>query len=97
MMMLDVVFQTTLLWLPILITMVLIAAVLVYLVVKAHKRKVETGNEGLIGEHGIYQGGGKAFVRGEIWKVEHEDEIDKGDKVDVVGVDRMVLRIRKAT
>jgi membrane-bound serine protease (ClpP class) len=81
--------------LPIAAVVIVIVAFLVWLTVKAHKRKVETGTQGIVGEKGIYKGGGKAFVHGELWYVEDAGGLAEGDKVVVEQVDRMLLRVRK--
>ncbi len=39
---------------------------------------------------------GMVFVRGEIWQAEAEGEIASGDRIEVVGVDGLRLRVRKA-
>jgi membrane-bound serine protease (ClpP class) len=93
--MIEIILITTLIWLPLIVVIALIVAFLVYLVVKAHGRKVETGNEGLLGEAGIYKGDGKVFIHGELWKVESHDQLNVGDKIVVEGVERMLLRVRK--
>jgi len=87
--------QQLAIWLPGAVAVVIIVAFLVLLAVRAHKRKVTTGNAGIIGETGIYRGGGKVFVHGELWTVESREGLAEGDKVVVEGVERMILRVRK--
>jgi membrane-bound serine protease (ClpP class) len=71
-----------------------------YLVFRSHKAKPALGIEGLIGEIGVVREKlaprGTVFVHGENWKAEASDQIEPGDKVEVVGVDRMVLRVKRA-
>ena len=87
--------EMLLVWVPIGIVVVLICAVLAYLTVKAHRRKVETGNEGLVGEVGTMQGG-KIFVHGELWHIsESVGDPGEGDSVVVEAVERMTVRVRK--
>jgi membrane-bound serine protease (ClpP class) len=86
--------ESFVLWLPVTAVSVLIVVFLIYLSIRAHRRKVETGNEGLIGEEGVYRGGGKAFIHGELWRVEGEG-LDEGDEIVVEDIDRMTLRVRK--
>ena len=82
-------------WVPVGIVVVLLCAVLAYLTVKAHQRKVETGFEGLVGEVGTVQGG-KVFVHGELWSVSAaEGDPGEGDSVVVEAVERMAVRVRK--
>jgi membrane-bound serine protease (ClpP class) len=71
-----------------------------YLVFRSQKAKPSLGSEGLVGEIGVVRQRlaprGNVFVHGEYWKAEADDEIDVGDRVEVIGVDRMVLRVRRA-
>jgi membrane-bound serine protease (ClpP class) len=71
-----------------------------YLVFRSQKAKPSLGSEGLVGEIGVVRqrlaSRGNVFVHGEYWKAEADDEIDVGDRVEVIGVDRMVLRVRRA-
>jgi membrane-bound serine protease (ClpP class) len=54
----------------------------------------------LIGEVGVVreklQPRGSVFVHGEYWKAEADGEIESGDKVEVVDIDRMVLKVKRA-
>ena len=72
-----------------------------YLVFRSQKAKPTLGFEGLIGEVGEVRDklspAGRVFVHGEYWKAEAENEIDIGEKVQVVEVDGMVLKVRRAT
>ena len=71
-----------------------------YLVFRSQKAKPTLGIEGLIGEIGVVreklQPRGSVFVHGEYWRAEADDEIETGDKVKVVGIDRMVLKVKRA-
>jgi membrane-bound serine protease (ClpP class) len=70
-----------------------------YLVVRSQRSKPTLGLEGLLGEIGEVRGKlnptGKVFVHGEYWNAEGEGEIDIGEKVEVVGVEGMRLRVRR--
>ena len=70
-----------------------------YLVFRSQKAKPTLGIDGLIGEVGVVREKlaprGSVFVHGEYWKAEANDEIDAGEKVEVVGVDRMMLRVKR--
>jgi membrane-bound serine protease (ClpP class) len=70
-----------------------------YLVFRSQKAKPSLGIEGLIGEIGVVRERlaprGNVFVHGEYWKAEADKEIEVGDRVEVIGVDRMVLKVRK--
>ena len=71
-----------------------------YLVFRSQKAKPSLGMEGLIGEIGVAREKldprGNVFVHGEYWKAQADEEIMAGDKVEVVGIDRMVLKVRRA-
>ncbi len=79
---------------PLAVAFALITLFLLRLVIKAHLRKVETGNEGLVGERGVIKGG-KVFVHGELWGVEDITGLNEGDSVKVVAVNRMSLQVKK--
>lgn len=64
-------------------------------VLRAHRRKVSTGVEGLIGEIGTAEGTDQIFVHGEVWKAMSAEPLRKGDRVEVTGIDRLTLRVRK--
>ncbi len=71
-----------------------------YLVFRSQKAKPTLGMEGMIGELGVVreklQPRGTVFVHGEYWKAEADGEIETGDKVEVVSIDRMVLKVKRA-
>jgi membrane-bound serine protease (ClpP class) len=71
-----------------------------YLVFRSQKEKVTLGVEGLIGEIGLVKDKlsptGRVFVHGETWRAEAGNEIDVSEKVEVVGVEGMVLKVRRA-
>ncbi|RMD84572.1 MAG: nodulation protein NfeD [Candidatus Dadabacteria bacterium] len=79
-----------------------VLAFIVYSVVKAHKRKVATGIEGLIGQKGRAVSNiaekGKIFVNGEYWNATVKSGvISKGSSVEVKEVlDGMVLVVEEA-
>jgi membrane-bound serine protease (ClpP class) len=72
-----------------------------YLVLRTQKGKKTLGSEGLIGEIGEARTAlnptGRIFVHGEQWTAEGEGEIGAGEKVEVVGVDGMRLKVRRAS
>jgi membrane-bound serine protease (ClpP class) len=73
---------------------------LVFLVIRAHARKIVTGKEGLVGESGVAQTdldpGGKVFVHGEIWEAEAEGHVAKGTKVKVLEVgEGLKIKVKK--
>ncbi|NIP39201.1 MAG: hypothetical protein GWM89_09155 [Candidatus Dadabacteria bacterium] len=75
----------------------------VYSLMKARQLRVETGNEGLIGDVGEVintingvNGAGKIYVLGEYWDAESDEVINKGEKVEITGVvSNMKLKVKK--
>lgn len=63
--------------------------------IRAHRRKVSTGREGIIGAEGEVREGGMVFVEGELWRVECQQPLQTGDKVRVKAVDGMRLKVEK--
>ncbi|MGH7831842.1 MAG: NfeD family protein [Candidatus Binatia bacterium] len=73
-----------------------------YLVFKSQRRKPSLGHEGMIGEIGEVRvklnPSGKVFVHGEYWNAETEEgEVEVGEKVEVVGLEGMRLRVRRVS
>lgn len=70
-------------------------------VVEAHRHRLATGREGLIGETGIAQSSiataGKVFIHGEYWDAFSDEAIAAGDHVVVDAIDGMRLKVRKMT
>lgn len=66
---------------------------------KAQRRKVLTGKEGLIGEKGYattdIDGTGQAFIHGELWTVASSEKIAKGEQIEVISIDGLTPRVRK--
>jgi membrane-bound serine protease (ClpP class) len=75
--------------------------VLVRSVIVAHRGKVSTGMEGLIGETGTamtdFDKTGKIMIHGEFWNARSEDEIKKDDFVTVVSAEGMMLTVKRKT
>jgi len=85
---------------PIALGLSLIFIFLVSLAIKAHRKKVTTGQEGLIGETGSAQTDlnprGKVFIHGELWNAESEEEISKGSTIKVTAVlNHLTLKVKK--
>ena len=73
--------------------------VVTILVVKSQRRKATLGFEGLIGEFGEVRERldlkGKVFVHGEVWTAEGSERLQPGDRIEVVGHDGMILKVRR--
>ncbi len=67
--------------------------------IRAQRRKVTTGDTGLVGEVGVARTPlnpeGDVFIHGEIWKAEADQHIRKGEKVIVKGVEHLTLKVTK--
>ena len=76
-----------------------VVVVLGYLVFKSQKRRPTLGLEGLLGEIGevkvALNPAGKIFVHGEYWNAEGDGEVGAGEKVRVVGVEGMTLKVQR--
>jgi membrane-bound serine protease (ClpP class) len=68
--------------------------------IRAQMRKATTGEKGIIGETGTVirplTPEGQVSVHGEIWKAVSSEKLKKGDKVEVMAIDGMVLTVRRA-
>lgn len=70
-----------------------------WLVVKAARSQPTTGYEGLVGKTAEVRQPDLVYLHGALWKAVSADEssLEKGDKVEVVGVDDLTLKVRKLT
>jgi membrane-bound serine protease (ClpP class) len=71
-----------------------------YLVFRSQRSKPTLGVEGLLGEIGEARSAlaprGKIFVHGEYWNAVADGEIAPGERVEVVSVDGMTLKVKRA-
>ena len=87
----------------IILIVVLSAAFFLFAIVfgiKAQKKTVSTGKEGIIGEKGVVLTNlkpvGEVRVHGEIWNAESIDgNINKGSSIQVVGIENLKLIVKK--
>ncbi len=67
--------------------------------INARLRKPTTGTEGLMGEAGIASTPiapeGKVAIHGEFWNATSDQNIEKGEKVQVIGVKNLKLNVKK--
>ncbi len=72
-----------------------------FLVVKSQRRRATLGYEGLVGEVGEVRDrldpGGRVFVHGEIWNASCPERLEPGERIEVVGHDGMILKVRRVT
>lgn len=71
----------------------------VTMAIRARLKKPSTGMEGLIGEEGIASTNitpeGKASIHGEFWNAISDQSIEGGEKVQVIGVTNLKLKVKK--
>lgn len=81
-----------------LLTLAFFVVVIGY-VIKAHERRITTGEEGLVGMRGLAKSDiepeGKVFVHGELWKARADKPIKKDSKVKVLEVDNLILKVKE--
>jgi membrane-bound serine protease (ClpP class) len=74
-----------------------ITVVLMGLAVKAHRNKIVTGQQGMIGATGVTQSPltpeGKIFIRGELWNAISSEPVALGEQVIVNRVDGLTLGV----
>ncbi|OGQ02267.1 MAG: serine protease [Deltaproteobacteria bacterium RBG_19FT_COMBO_46_12] len=67
--------------------------------IRARLTKPTTGMEGLVGEEGIASTSispeGKVSIHGEFWNAITDQNIERGDKVQVIGVVNLKLKVKK--
>jgi membrane-bound serine protease (ClpP class) len=82
----------------ILATVGAIAAFFIFIiafVVRAHRRRVTTGREGIVGAQGVVREDQMVFVEGELWRAECAEPLEQGDRVRVVAVEHMKIKVEK--
>lgn len=71
----------------------------VTMAVRARLKKPTTGAEGLLGEIGVVATSltpeGKISIHGEFWNAVSDRPVEKGEKVKVIGIDNLVLKVKK--
>jgi len=90
-------------WQVIAITVIAVSAFSAFAVtmaVKAHRRRPTTGGEGLVGERGkalsAIDPEGRVFIHGEYWDAWSDEPLAEGDRVTVVAVVGMRIKVKKA-
>jgi membrane-bound serine protease (ClpP class) len=84
---------------PVVAASALLFIVTVTVAVRAHRGKVDTGKEGLIGMQAEARtdigADGQVHMRGENWNARSDEPIRKGEKVTVIAVDGLRLKVKK--
>ena len=83
----------------VIITTVIAVTVFFFIVVgfaiRAHRKKVTTGQEGIVGDIGEVRDNGMIFVAGELWRADCDQPLASGDKIRVTEVHGMRLKVDK--
>ncbi len=66
-----------------------------YLVIKASRNRPFIGQEGMVGKIGEMRKLGFVYLDGALWKTKSDEELAIGDEVEVVAVDKLVLKVKK--
>lgn len=86
--------------LPVVAASALLFIVTVTVAVRAHRSKVDTGREGLIGMRAEAKtdigADGQVFLRGEYWNARSDESIAKGEKVTVTAIEGLRLKVKKS-
>jgi membrane-bound serine protease (ClpP class) len=90
-------------WIVIAFVIVISITVLIFVVkaiIKAHRRRVSTGKEGMVGQIAVARTrldpSGTVFIEGALWNATTEDDrIEPGEEVVVTKVDRLKLKVAK--
>ncbi len=72
-----------------------------YAVVRVQRRQVLTSSEGMLGETGTMRQPlepgveGQLFLRGEMWRAVANEPLETGQKVEVIGREGLILKVKK--
>ena len=77
------------------LAILVILGLVLYLVVKAARRQPSTGTEGMIGKTAEAKSEDMVYVDGALWKVACDEPLEKGDRVEIVAVDKLTLKVKK--
>lgn len=84
---------------PVYAVIFLVSLSLYYLIIQAMRLPVVTGTEEILQETGkvieVHGHKARVRVRSEIWNAESLDKLRVGDRVSIMGVDGLVLRVRR--
>jgi membrane-bound serine protease (ClpP class) len=86
---------------PAILGVSLFGGVVVYSVTRSYLTPQKGGLEALVGARGearsaLSSSGGKVFVAGEWWNAVSGEPVEPGERIEVLGIDGMVLNVRKA-
>jgi len=72
-----------------------VAAIASYLVIRAARRQPSTGEEGMVGKTAEVRTNGMVYINGALWKAESLDILSEGDRVEIVSMDKLTLKVKK--
>lgn len=85
--------------LSVLITVVVLVSLtafgMIWLVIKAHRNRPTMGEAGMVGKNGTMRTNNMVYIDGALWKVSSDEDLAAGDKVEVVGMDKLILNVKK--
>ncbi len=77
----------------------LLFIITVSVAIRVYREKADTGKEGLIGMQALAKtdvlSDGQVFMRGEYWSAWSDEPLSKGDKVTVIAVEGLKLKVKK--
>ena len=82
---------------PVVLTTASLFLFLLTLAVKAHRRASPVGVEALVGAVGEMESAGKVLLGGELWDAVPEGPLARGDRVRVLSVEGMKVRVSKVS
>ncbi len=81
------------------LTAALVFFAVVYLAAKSHRNPRVTGNESLVGRRAesisqFSDGKGRVHIEGEDWSARGDDQIQRGDTVEIVSAEGLILHVK---
>jgi membrane-bound serine protease (ClpP class) len=84
---------------PVILAFAAFVVALVRLVIQAQRRRAQTGAEGLVGRAGQAETDldpeGWVIVQGERWRARAGERVSRGETVEILSVEGLLLRVRK--
>ncbi|MEW5795499.1 MAG: NfeD family protein [Candidatus Zixiibacteriota bacterium] len=77
------------------IIMAILFGLVAWLVIKAHRRTVAVGGEGMSGKIAVVKTADMVYVDGALWRAQCDQGLTPGEKVEVVSVDKLLLIVKK--
>lgn len=68
---------------------------IIWLVIRTHRRGVAIGNEGMPGKIAEVRTKGQVYVDGALWNADCDEVLSQGDRVEIVAVEGLRLKVKK--